>query len=196
MDIVRYTTVLLVLLSASFAYAEEEKQLIEVLPGENTEQALLRHGIDLYPPFSQEDIDKSVEAFVKATEFSPVSSLYAKSPLRRKERRKIERYTRGDSYVVILSFKVENKYPSKYHSQNHFVDNQSLEYFEKVCDKIFIDVIGADYSIYSPRLLASFEDEVSIEAEITNESELRELISLPKLRHATHYGNAGIIEER
>ena len=196
MDIVKYTTVLLVLLPVSFAYAEEEKQLIEVLPGENTEQALLRHGIDLYPPFSQEDIDESVEAFVKATEFAPVSSLYAESPLRRKERRKIERSTRGDSYVVILSFKVENKYPSKYRSRDHFADNQSPEYFEKVCDEIFIDVIGATYSRYSPKLLSSSDRGVRIEAAFTNESELRELISLPKLRHATHYGNAGIIEER
>lgn len=188
MEIRRNIVVCCLLLAPLALCAQEQKKRIEMLPGDNLEQKLLENGINLDPPITPEEIDKSVNQFIDVANFAPVKSLSEGKTLSWDESKKIKDYTRGDSYVVLLDFKTEKRYPKKYSSQNHFAENPSPEYFDKVSSEIFNDVIGPDYARYEPELLGTDGRAVGIEAVFKNEAELRTLLSLPNLIEHIHYG--------
>ena len=195
MDIVKYIAVLFCLLSASFAFAETEKQLIELLPGEDVTEKLRQRGIDLDSTFTANKIENSLTKFNQATDSVRAGSLAEKPELSPKEIEKIKEYTSNDSYLVTLSFQTETQYPGKYRSQNHFIEDTTPEFFDEVSGKIFSELLGAEFERFEPELIAVFKNEVGILAKFQDESELRQLISLPGVVNATHYGNAQQIEE-
>jgi len=195
MDIFRCVTVLALLVWSICSYAKEEMQLIEILPGEDVAETLREHGIELTPSLSAKEVEASVASFNKATESVAPTLLTQNKNLTPKEIRNIQDYTSNEAFLVTINFKTEALYPSKYRSQNHFIEDTTPEFFEEVSGRIFKELMGSEYAKFEPELIVVYKSEVLIKAHFQDDSQLRELISLPGVISATHYGNIQEIEE-
>ena len=122
-------------------------------------------------------------------------SLSKPGRLPRKNSTALEKYTRGDDFIVQLDFITNGAYPIKYPFMDYFKDDPSPEFYHQMSNRIFKDLLGDSYKNFGPILLESSKSAVTVEAIFRNEDELRNLLSLPGLGGSRHLGNIETYEE-
>lgn len=192
--------------SSSVSIAEEElKEIIILNSGETVAEKYPHLVTDPYALITAEEIDEQVAAFNKETNLKTASLLSRKLHLfvdgdrsiykddsgeiiDRDEQGQRKKYISGGAYIVELWFTINNQYPTKERYRDYFNEDASPEFFTETCRDIYTDLFGVDYARYDPKLHATTNKGVYVEAKFQDGNELRELLSLPGVNRAEHYG--------
>jgi len=155
---------------------------------------LLISSANAMEPLTQAEKAASLEAFSQRAETNGIATAATIAEIEQSVRgTDEEQFMEGDKFVIQLMYAKDRNFPTMYGGTNYFNEDKSQAFYVKTKDMILKHYMGADYTKWSPKLLAVTEI-VGVDATVSNSEELEALLEDHRIVRVEHIGLHSTVE--